>query len=169
MAHEKLRELIVSADEVIDLQWQKHFEIDPVWVMMNSKGEGSILPEPRLSNKAILALAMQQIFQKLDIVLYIHICEAWVIVRPPETAESYEEAEAAAEEMLHKYGSLEHAPGRKEMITFSGEDEWGSMLARREIIRPENGDPTLGPLIIDEADVAGGQLMGLLPQRGSKQ
>jgi hypothetical protein len=67
-------------------------------------------------------------------------------------------------------GTLADHPDRVEIVILSGEDETaGWCTARRVIIRPQHGKPYLGPLEIDVFEVSEGRMVGLLPQRGTRQ
>jgi hypothetical protein len=67
-------------------------------------------------------------------------------------------------------GSLAHHPDRVEVLMLSGEDEnTGLCTARRVIHRPPHGKAYLGPLEIDTPTSSEGRMVGLLPQRGTRQ
>lgn len=79
----------------------------------------------------------------------------------------------AASEQLRSYmqeHSLEHLPGRKEVLLFSAEDQAeGSIMAMRDIIRPARGRARLGPLDLKAGHgTLEGRMVGLLPPAGTR-
>jgi hypothetical protein len=128
--------------------------LKPMYHAIKSDGEEIIIPTI-LQDKDLTVTIIKEIFKELDIVKYVFMSEAWTL--------SSEKDKVPPE--LHKKGISEH-PDRKEIILIMGEDDNGSTMASMDIIRRQDEDPTLGPLVFVSSEWYEGRMVGLLPQKG---
>lgn len=157
---DQLRSFVEAASAAIDKLFRRQGEIEPMYYCIKSDGSEFVLRPPP-GDKDTSVLLARVFFEIEQVVRYVFIDEAWVV----EANDS-----ATNEKLRHHYetqDSLEQFAGRKEVVLFAGEDEFGMMLAQRAINRPPHGKPTLGPLqlISDKDGHFEGRMIGLLPRR----
>jgi hypothetical protein len=161
-----LQEFITRCSEAAALMFDLRGRVSPMWHAVTREGEHLIIPSPHPDKDAAVTL-MRALFELCDVVRYVMIDEAWTVEvkrRPGE------DVEALNERGRQLGGTLADHPDRVEIVILSGEDETaGWCTARRVIIRPQHGKPYLGPLEIDVFEVSEGRMVGLLPQRGTRQ
>ena len=154
----ELKKMIEGASRACDDIFRDSGEILPMWDAETADNRRILIPVLS-GDKDITAALIRAKFELEQVVRYVFITEAWVLMAKPGTPMA-----------THALGggSLEHVPGRTEEVMFMGEDENGIVMAHRDIIRGK-GKPKLGPLRWVPADSGGfeGRLVGMLP-RGRK-
>jgi len=155
--HEQLKKEIESASAWADAVFAEKGEILPMWHAVAAKDEHHIIPNisPDKDDAASLVRAFCEL---MDIKRLLFISEAWTCAT--DTAKA-----AEAMGWLRAGKSLETFPDRIEVLIFSGEDEYGTVSAHREIIRAKGKKPTLGPLTFFETTATEGRFVGMLPRR----
>ena len=158
-----LKQLIKSASEHAEAIFQNTGEFLPMWHAVTANREAIFLMCPEfLEDKDIGVALIRKAFELNDVERYVFISEAWLI---DTTKDNYDEARIRR--ALRE--GLEHDPDRREVIAFSAENRDGeAQTARRYILRPEHGKPTLAPLMLDEMSritESSGRMVGLLNKR----
>jgi hypothetical protein len=99
---------------------------------------------------------MKAWMQLNDVDRYVFLDEAWIL-------DDRRGQLGIDMEKVRREGISQH-PDRREIVMFLAENRRGEMLtARRFILRPEIGKPTLAPLVIDtQYDHSEGRMVGLL-------
>lgn len=162
-----LQEFIVGCSYTAAKVFQLRGKLSPMWHAITRDGQHLMVPSPHPDKDAAVTL-MRALFELRDVVRYVLINEAWTV--EVEQRWPGEEVEALNERSRQLGGILADHPDRVEVLMLIGEDETaGLCTARRVIHRPPNAKPYLGPLEIDEFEVSEGRLVGLLPQRGTRQ
>jgi hypothetical protein len=127
-----------------------------MYLAVDDKGQDYLIPAPPLPKDISVAL-VRKALEEFGAVRVLMVDEAWCASGGPET-----------EELVRRHGSVEHTPGRTEVIYYHAEDETeGVLAASREIVRDERGAPSLGPLTFTPSGNASGRMVGMLPRRGS--
>jgi hypothetical protein len=133
----------------------------PLYHAITATGETMILPG--LDRDKDLSVAMTKAWMQLnDVDRYVFMDEAWMIDdRRGQIGLDIEKA---------KREGIRNHPDRREIVMFSAENRRGeSLTARRFILRPDVGKPTLAPLLIDEVfDHSEGRMVGLLNRENRK-
>ena len=135
--------------------FRKQGVIYPMYHCIRADGETTILNA--LSEDKDLSVAMTKAWMHLnDIDRYIFMDEAWIV-------DDRRGQLGLDMEKVRREGLKNH-PDRREIVMFSAENRRGEQLtAKRFILRPEIGKPTLSPLMIDEQfDHSEGRMVGLL-------
>jgi hypothetical protein len=161
-----LQEFVTGCSEAAAKVFHLTGRISPMWHAVTREGEHLMTPSPCYDKDTAVAL-MRALFELRDVVRYVFIDEAWTVEvkrRPGE------DVEALNERSRQLGGTLADHPDRVEVLLLSGEDETaGLCTARRVIHRPPHGKAYLGPLEIDTPNRSEGRMVGLLPQRGTRQ
>jgi hypothetical protein len=166
MSEQELRELLHHASGFAEKMIARKGELSPMWHAIRANGEQFIEPHPMMEKDMANALIRAQ-FDLLDVVRYIYMGEAWTLVRQAGLPSS------AAELASIKSDGISKHPDRVEVVMIQGEDkDAGQFMALREIIRTGN-KVKLGPLEIThwpgDGGSSEGRMVGMLPQRGTKQ
>ena len=130
----------------------------PLYHCVKANGETAILGA-ELRDKD-LNVAMVTAWMQLNAVdRYVFMDEAWMI-------HTSKDGPPLDLEWINRHGLRNH-PDRREAVMFSAENRRGEFLtAKRYILRPETGNPTLAPLQIDEPfEHSKGRMVGLLKAR----
>jgi transcriptional regulator with XRE-family HTH domain len=161
-----LQEFVTGCSEAAANVFQLRGHISPMWHCVTRAGEHMITPSPS-DNKDTAVALLRAAFELHDVVRYVFIDEAWQV---NVTGRLGEDAEALSARGRKLGGTLQDHPERVEVLLLAGEDETAGMCtARRVIIRPPHGKAYLGPLEIDTPGFSEGRMIGLLPQRGTRQ
>jgi hypothetical protein len=164
-----VRMLIECTSGAMATRFKNVGKISKMYHIVADTGEHYVVPMPPLDDPDLLAKLARMLMQHLNAVAYVHMDEAWTLPKDklPQTREEADKIFSA--------GISEH-PDRVEIVVFTAEDQTGLTMAHRDIIRPQRGKAKLGPLIFDTDDgstMSGGawegRLVGMLPQRGTKQ
>ena len=160
-----LRELIATASKSAELVFRKDSEIAPLYHMLKPDGT-SLIWSPAVSglgDKDEIVAAARMIMRELQIARYVFIDEAWILETKTRTPQEMAEVERFCQE----FGARAH-PDRREILMFAAESRDGEQLiARRYILRPERGKPTLSPLKYWSEELGGkmrGRMAGLLQE-----
>jgi len=150
------RELIEFAAPMAAQMFEKIGELRPLWHIVSADGEHGIIAAPMGDGfqKDIVDAAMRELFQELDAVAVVYMCEAWIRVGGPE---------------LDEQVGLENDPLRQECLWFSAEDAEGSIIAYQMIDRPNGpgGPGWLQPLKwLNKQSRMEGRFVGMLPTKG---
>jgi hypothetical protein len=156
-----LRDLILFASKQAEKLFRKQGAIYPLYHCIKANGDTVILSA--FDADKDLSVAMTVAWMQLnDVDRFVFFDEAWMIDTtkiggPPLDLK-----------WIERHGVRNH-PDRREAVMFSAESRRGEALtAKRYILRPEIGRPTLAPLVIDPPfDHSEGRMVGLL-QRGTK-
>ncbi len=135
-----------------EIIWMYHF-------IKDDGQHGVFVPPPFLDGKDAIVAATKALFEAEHVVAYVYLNEAWTL---------QEEAGASeVDALMAKYGSLEHVPGRREVVVILAEDANGVVGGYMEINRPAGRKPYLGKLEVERPDAIEGRMVGLLPRRGA--
>lgn len=168
MAEQLKSEKIASLQEMFDYQVQfaaKAFadmsgSVSPMFVGQDA--EGILYPittawESREEKHQIM-MAVQEVFRKFEIVRYVSMVEAWMLIADKDDT-------AAKKEFMNAVPS-EH-PKRQEAIIIIGEDGARQLFGFYPIIRDEKGATTLGQFKLQDTGnaISSGTLTELLPKQ----
>ena len=130
--------------------------IYPLYHCIKPNGESAILSPPGVGDKDLDVAMVKAWMQINDISTVCFMDEAWIL-------DNRKGGPKIDMERVNREGVRNH-PDRREVVMFSAENRDGEMLtARRFILRPEIGRPTLAPLVIDEQfEHSSGRMVGLL-------
>ena len=151
-----LQALIRIASKGAEGIFRKTGELLPMYHAVTSYGQTMIVPQPD-PNKDVSVALIKLLFAEEDVAYYCFISEAWMLAAA-KNVPAVDIAKIARQ-------GLEYHPDRREIIAFSAESRDGqAQTARRFILRPEMGKPTLSPLIMDnmEGRTSEGRMVGLL-------
>lgn len=158
-AHPQLHSMIEDASRGVEQLFDVDGEIGGMWLFVTSNGREVVMPAPNINDKDFAMALVRMMFEAENVVRCLHITEAW-------TVEAHGEAEIKAmEAWLARGASAQDHPRRREVVTFIAEDNTGQLTAQREIVRPANGKPRLGPLRLAEFTESYGRAVGMLPRR----
>jgi len=160
-----LREFTERAARDGAVLWeQQDYHLAPMYAAIDGEGNEIVFDAPPLP-KHISVMMVKLLLAKLEATRVVFIDEAWTLMK----ACTEEEARATSERMGEQ--SVRGEPGSKEVIIVMGEDESEPMVwLQAEIIRGEQ-ETTLGPWVdvSPNYDVKTGLMVGMLPQRGTRQ
>lgn len=151
----ELKKMIETASACSELIFADSGAILPMWDAITKDGRRLLIPI-ELRDKDRAADLIRSIFAEERVVACVFITEAWVAYLDDSDTEASRKAMAG--------GSLEHYPGRGEVVTFMAENDDGMLQAHRQIIRGE-GKPTLGPLEYLPSREVSGRFIGMLPRQ----
>lgn len=172
MSASDLRAMLDYASRFAERQFNRAGEVRPMWHAVTRGGESLIMPPPiGAANKDESVALMRALFELRDVVRYLFLDEAWTLDKLVE-----------GDELAIERTGLGQHPERVEIVMFSGEDhEAGMLMGHRRIFRPAGRKPYLGPLVMQDEHPAmaaarseriaetSGRLVGLLPNRGTRQ
>jgi hypothetical protein len=157
-----LRRVSRMAEHVFD----KHGDIDPIWLVENASGEQHGIVSPVVSPSPLAAAAekdriadkLREHFAENDIVRYARAVESWTV------------AFGAEEQIDLRYAAMGYTlanhPDRREVILIEANDGSEFLTAFRDIIRPAHGRPNLGKLgAIERLNHIEGRWLNLLPSK----
>ena len=150
-----LKSLIKFASAQAEKLFRKQGALYPLYHAIKRNGDTVILT-PKTDDKDIGVAMMVAWMQLNDVDRYVFMDEAWIV----DSTQSGVELDVAK---ALREGVRNH-PDRREAVMFSAENRRGEQLtAKRFILRPETGRPTLAPLVIDEPfGYSEGRMVGLL-------
>ncbi|MBT1509352.1 hypothetical protein KIP88_02460 [Bradyrhizobium sp. SRL28] len=151
-----LKALIEFASTQAGKLFRRQGILYPLYHCIRADGETTILNQ--FDQDKDLSVAMTKAWMHLnDIDTYVFMDEAWIL---DTTKSGSPEPDL---EWIKRHGVSKH-PDRREVVMFSAENLRGERLtAKRFILRPEIGKPTLAPLVIDEPfEHSEGRMVGLL-------
>ena len=147
------RKLIEKISKMTEKAFRVCNGIEPVFHFEGDQGITSVIIPIQYppDTKDMVSDVIRSMLAKDNAVWVMMVSEAWSI-------EGSGDMEIPA--------SLEHVPGRKEIIIYQFEDkDIPQMSAEQEIIRPEGKNPYLGELIIRESFKSSeGRFVGMLPR-----
>ena len=154
-----LKKQIEQASDAIETMFAVQGEILPMWDALTVKGERKIFATPMVDKDAV-AEGVRKLFAREQVVSYVFITEAWMVIAPPD-ADMVQEYN----KFMESHDSLEEYPGRVEAVAFMAEDKDGVIQAHRRIMRGKH-TPYLGPLEwIDVGGISHGRFVGMLPEK----
>jgi len=161
-----LHEFITGCSDAAAKVFHLRGHLSPMWHAVTRAGEHLMTPSPSDDKDTAVAL-MRAMFELSDVVRYVFIDEAWQVEVARRPGEDVDALTARSRKLG---GSLKDHPDRVEIVVLNGEDEIaGICVARRVIHRPPHGKAYLGPLEIATPASSEGRMVGLLPQRGTRQ
>lgn len=152
-----LEEHVKMMDRATCVAFEKLGCMHPLYHMTDKDGNEHVIPAPPLP-KDLVVMLVRDMLKTMGATRVVMIDEAWVI-----------SGGAEVEGLVEEHGSVEHTPGRIEVVIYAAEDETeGSIMASRQILR-DGDEATLGPLEFTsrERDQQSGRMVGLLPVKGS--
>jgi hypothetical protein len=150
-----LKSLIEFASKQAEKLFRLQGNLYPLYHCIKANGDTVILN--RMDEDKDLSVAMMIAWMHLnDVDRYCYMDEAWIV-------DDRRGQLGLDIEKVRREGVKNH-PDRREIVMFSAENRRGEQLtAKRFILRPEIGKPTLSPLEIDEPfDHSEGRMVGLL-------
>jgi hypothetical protein len=171
MSEHDLRLLIEASSQACEEWFKEKGSVPPTWLAIDDKGAKHIIPAV-CPDKDINAALVRAAFDLLNIKRYVFMDEAWILDRRQEDWSGKTVEEAKAEIASFRQRGIADHPERVEIVMFSAEDhEAGQIMAHRKIERPKGKRAYLGPLEIQDtrAMISEGRMVGMLPQRGTKQ
>lgn len=154
----ELQKLISTASESIEKIFRKQGGLAPMYHAV--KRNGTALIVPAMSDDKDEGVAMiKALFVIEDVVRYVFIDEAWILGF--DESGSNPKPDMAR---IRREGLRDH-PDRREVVMFAAENLDGDFVAaRRFILRPEHGKPSLSPLkpFSGASDGFSGRMVGLL-------
>lgn len=152
-----LREFIEQTDKLICARFAEVGVISPMYHIVGPDDQQCVFPAPPADKDEGVRI-VRRLFKAMNIQRYVFIDEAWIASsRAPEEDDKLKR--------FAENNSLEHYPGRQEVIMYAAESQdEGMLMGRREIIRNAIGPAQLGPLeLSDYGGRAEGRMVGLLP------
>lgn len=158
-----LRGMVEFCSDFVAMRFKVTGKVFAMWHAVRENGDHFVLPAVvKGATKDMASRMVRAQFAHARVVRYVFVDEAWTATIYGKSAAA---AEAEANAWLNEHGSLEHYPGRREIVTFFGEDASGALSAEREIIRKVNSRPRLGPLeVTDDIKEFRGRFAGMLPR-----
>ncbi len=159
MTERLAKQLMDFAEKAARTFFDQVGELRPLYHFIDSDGKHAIFTVPPYLDKNEYVELAKYILARENAAAYVFINEAWTVEARGDDADR----------VLREYkGSLEYAPGRREVVLLSAEDERGMIHGQLEIIRPKDRKPYLGPLQIYDYGAVEGRMVGLLPVKGSR-
>lgn len=145
-----LEELLTKTVEFAKQIFDGDDQIIPTWFGETRGGEMVCISTPFDSemSKNLSVMAVKKLFKEREVVRYIFMSEAWVASRP--TAEAARGVVPSED------------PDRKEIVMFNGEGDGQRVHAFMPIIRPEDGEATLGEITGRDFTNLQGRMTGIL-------
>jgi hypothetical protein len=152
-----LREFIEQASKPIGARFDQCGEIKPMYHFV--RGDGAEVVMPAIPGPKDFSVQIARtVLDACEATRVLFISEGWILEGPVP-------AGADLNKIRDRQGSLEHEPGRVEVVMFSGEDaQEGSIMGFRDIVRESGKPPYLAPLRIVTTDRSEGRMIGLLPR-----
>jgi hypothetical protein len=152
-----LKSLVEFASANVEKIFRRTRVLLPMYHAITTDGETMIL-QPPPGNKDISVAMVKAWMQIQRVDRYVFMDEAWMV------DDSRGQFGLDVAKMQREGGASNH-PERREIVMFSAENRRGEMLtAKRFILRPEVGKPTLSRLEIDDMTgvTSEGRMVGLL-------
>ncbi len=156
-------ELIKFSSRHVRKIFDKNGQVLPMYHYIRGDGEHAVFAPPAFCrSKDMMVEFAKKVFEAERAIAYVFVNEAWTL----EQRKSQEDITRIYE----RYGSLEHVPGRREVIMFTAEDAQHQRLAQIEIHRPAGRQPYLGELEMSpDGGELEGRMVGILPRTGTQQ
>lgn len=154
MSNTALLTLVKFAAKQAEKLFRAQGQILPMYHAVTASGQNLIFNLPSGDKDESVAVIKQQ-FRERDVEYYVFIDEAWFLDIHPGRLDLAE---------IDRDGLRNH-PDRREIVAVIGEHRDGAMItARRYILRPEHGKPSLSPLKLDDMEgvTSRGRMVGLL-------
>jgi hypothetical protein len=157
----------ITAKELIEFAAPKAAEmfettggLRPLWHIVCANGDHGVVASPfdGAEDKDLVAMAMREVFEKVDAVAFVFMCESWF-----RTGKDEIDVNKVMREGLHD------DPKRQECLWYAAEDMQGEVTAYQLIERPEgpDGPGVLQPLTwLNRSARVEGRFVGMLPTRG---
>jgi hypothetical protein len=135
-----VRRLSQMAEELFD----RTGKVDMFWLVESPRGQIMIAtqmvgpPGKAIETKEVLADGMREFFAKHGVTRYAQASECWFVIGPEPGAYR---------------GSLASHPERREAVAVNADDGVEYLVAKRDIVRPEQGKPYLAKLKIERVDL----------------
>ncbi len=157
------KKLIEAASTAIERIFHHQGRVNPMYHCERADGIDFLMPATG-NSKDEWVMNAKIAFLTQNVVRYVFIVEAWTLWSADVGAEK---AKEGYEKLQQEGGSLEHVPGRREVVMLQAEDDNCMVIATRAIIRPKKGKARLGPLEYSpEFGSHEGRMVGLLPPKG---
>jgi hypothetical protein len=143
-----LHKTIEQFSGLVDELFNKIGYVQPTYFVYHN-GDWQHVPTPWEYPKEVVAMAMRKLLQTTRAEAYVFMDEAWVV---------------EAKEVNLDVAPSEH-PDRREIVVITAEDETSQLLARRNILRPTDGKPSLAPLEIYGDGKLEGDMTNLMSRR----
>jgi hypothetical protein len=151
-----LADLIELASDFVEKTFNKYGRFEPMYHAVTADCLCMIVPFPPINDRNEGLKLVRSLFLEKDVVAYVFTDEAWLVKSNEEPV-----------------GSLDQHPDRCEVIMLSAESEHeATIFGYRNIIRPKNGRPYLGPLELDtprDVKAEYGDIIGMLARRTTLQ
>ena len=154
--HPRLTRMIEKASRNIEQIFSFTGSVAAMWHYVRADGDEVVMLAPLDLDKDEAVLIVRKLLADENAVAVLFMDEAWSFV----TSDPQE----AAEWLASGRNASTH-PRRREVVHFQAEDETGALIAMRDIVRTPGQPPTLGPLVVEESDMAVGRFVGMLPRR----
>jgi hypothetical protein len=167
MTDRSLDALLRRMSRIAEAMFNKHGEIDPIWLLETASGEQLCLVSPIVAPsglaaaefKDVLAVKVREMFAELNVVRYARATECW-LSSSLDGGISLEECERRYAAMGY---TLENAVDRREAVVIDADDGREYLQAKREIVRPGHRRAYLGKLgEIERPECALGRFLDLL-------
>ena len=155
-----LRQLIEFGSRTAEQIFRRQGYFVPMWHAILPDGHHKVIPQT-VDDKDMQLALVRSAFEIFNAQAYVFISEAWTLY-----AETRNEAEREIKIKQYQREGIRGNPDRVEVLWLQAEDQTGLLSARRKIIRPGKGNPTLGPLEFEEMQswTIQGRIIGLLPR-----
>jgi hypothetical protein len=129
--------LFEAANRYSTMKFIRDGVLEPMW-FAETKDDDKFAFSAIWDDKDTQMELVREVFKLRDVVRYIFIDEAWAVYADLKEAPEVERLAAA--------GQLSTHAKRREIVVFTGEDEFGEMSAERPIIRPKDAPAYLGDM-----------------------
>jgi len=126
-----------------------------MWHWHCADGEQFVTLVPPGVSKDEAVATIREVLIAHEAVAVLFIDEAWTYLA---------KSEAEAVEWASAERTKPDDPHAREIVHFVAEDDTGELIGVRDIIRPPNGKPQLGQLVIEEMQSPVGRFVGMLPR-----
>ena len=155
------RELVQFASSMAVVLFDKDGKVKPLWHAVRRNGEHGVIAPDAFedgAHKDVVAAAMRAVFEQMDVVAYVFMCESWLRMGGREI-----DLNAVMRD------GLSNDPQKVECVWFTAEDSEGSVSAYQMIERPDgpDGRGVLQPIKwLDRCSRTEGRFVGMLPTTG---
>ena len=152
--HPRLVRMIETASRNVESIFNMVGFVAAMWHWHTADGDQFVTLSPPGLNKDEAVATVREALIAHEAVAVLFIDEAWTFLAKSE-------AEAV------EWAIAERKPDDKrahEIVHFVAEDDTGELIGVREIIRPPNGKPHLGQLVLEEMQSPVGRFVGMLPR-----
>jgi hypothetical protein len=174
MTQVPLEALLRRMSRLAEQHFDRHGDLDPIWLVETAAGEQQIFITPVYAGNALAAADVKdqiaeqgrKLFRDLNVVRYACAMECWFA---PLGDDSMSDEQVGLRYAALGYTFANH-PQRREGVSIQAEDETELLMANREIVRPAHGRAYLGKLgAIERPTQMRGRLVGLLSSKAHAQ